>query len=159
VGSITYYDASPRLAAAPSRPIEGIVRDKKTGAPMAGVAVQSYKLADAQVHNDTLLKTTSDAQGHFRMIGMPRGPGNELTAKAVVGYLPRHIKVEDPPGLGPIKLEIELTRGVTIEGRITDRKTGAQVFGAVSYPRSRRQCWTGHSPPASARSAARLRGS
>jgi RNA polymerase sigma factor (sigma-70 family) len=132
-GSISYHDASPRLVATPSRPLEGIVRDKKTRAPIGGVILRSYKFADGQSYNDGILETSSDALGHFRMIGMPRGSGNELLASPGVGYLPSLIKVEDPPGLGPIRLDIELSRGVTIEGKIVDKKGGTMIFGAVSY--------------------------
>ena len=64
--------------AAPSRPIEGTVRDAKTGRPIPGVDIESYILADNRhMVNIHVLKTTSDAQGRFHLAGMPLGKGND----------------------------------------------------------------------------------
>ena len=63
---------------APSRPYEGIVRDRESGSPIPGVAIESYKLADVNILNDTRIKTTTDKYGRFRLTGMPLGAGNEV---------------------------------------------------------------------------------
>ena len=39
----------------------------------------------------------------------------------------------DSPGLGPITLDLTLKKGVWIEGRVTDKKSGKAVRGVVQY--------------------------
>jgi RNA polymerase sigma factor (sigma-70 family) len=134
-GTYTVQGAEPRLVASPSRPIEGVVRDRKTGAPIAGAVVASYRLADHNLGNNEVVRTTSDAQGRYRLTGMPRGSGNEISARAPEGspYLPLLVTVDDPPGLGPVTCDLNLTRGVIVEGRVTDKATGRPVRSVASY--------------------------
>ncbi|MEX0742436.1 MAG: M56 family metallopeptidase, partial [Phycisphaeraceae bacterium] len=62
------------FAATPSRTVTGTVRDAETGSPMVGVAVESYSLADRPRHaNVRVLKSVTDADGRFRLVGMPKG--------------------------------------------------------------------------------------
>ena len=42
----TYYGATFRHAAAPTKPIVGVVRDKDTKKPLAGITIRSYRLAN-----------------------------------------------------------------------------------------------------------------
>ena len=134
--SITIYDASPRLVATASRPIEGTVRDRATGRPIAGAPAKSYFFADERTFNVVpSLSATSDASGHYRLTGMPRGPGNQMMVLSPVGqaYLPSIEEVEDQPGLGPISHDVVLTRGILIEGRVTSKSTGKPLAGRVRY--------------------------
>ncbi len=158
-GTTTYYGSTLRLTAAPTRPVEGVVREQETGLPIAGARIDSTKLADSNVWNDTSVQATSDAQGRYRLVGLPLGTGNVIVAGGslsevftqnshlplgtgnviVAGppprqaYLPVQIEVPNPPGLGTVKLDIELARGVTIRGRITDLRTGKPVAGRIEY--------------------------
>jgi len=134
-GSTTFYGASPRLVATPSRPIEGIVRDKQTGKPIAGAIIHSTKLADRDLWNNQVAQTKSDAQGRYRLLGMPRGAGNVIVVgtSPVQGYLPAQIEVGDSPGLGAITLDVDLPKGVDIQGQIRDRQTGKPVSAWVVY--------------------------
>jgi len=44
------------------------------------------------------------------------------------------LRVQDTPGLGPLTCDIELTRGLMVRGRVTDRPTGKPVAQArVAY--------------------------
>jgi RNA polymerase sigma factor (sigma-70 family) len=135
VGKWTYHDARPQLVASPCRSIEGVVRDSKTGAPVAGATITSYRFADDKMGNNGLLTTRSDAQGRYRIVGMPRGSGNELAVIPPAGepFLPSLELVADTPGLGPIAHDIELTRGVTVEGKIADERTGKPVRAWIAY--------------------------
>ncbi|MHC5539468.1 carboxypeptidase-like regulatory domain-containing protein, partial [Singulisphaera rosea] len=134
-GSITYYGASLQLAASPTRPIQGIVRDQSTGRPIAGASIQSTKLADREVWNDGSASTTSDAEGRYRLTGMPRGAGNVIIVGTPAGppYLPVQLEVQNPPGLDPIALDVELTKGVGIEGQVLDLRTRKPVGAWVAY--------------------------
>ncbi len=75
-----YYGSHFQYAAEPSQPIEGVVRDAKTGEGLVRVAVAANALA-GKYHNVTgSLTTTSDENGRYRLVGMPKGPGNRVLA-------------------------------------------------------------------------------
>ena len=128
----TVYGSDFTYTANPGRPVEGVVRDAKTGRPMAGVSVQSWRFAGSDFVDTRQLKTASDENGRFRLVGMPKGKGNVVIA--VPGddqpYFMREAPVGDPPGIGPVPVEIELHRGVMITGKITDKSTGKPVAEA-----------------------------
>ncbi len=134
-GTTTYYGSSFRLTAAPTRPIEGVVREQETGLPIAGARIDSTRLADSDVWNNTAVQTTSDAQGRYRLVGLPPGMGNVIVAGPPPrrSYLPVQIEIPSPPGLATIKLDIELARAVTVSGRVTDLRTGKPVACRVEY--------------------------
>ena len=48
-----------------------------------------------------------------------------------------YIKVDkligDPPGLGPIRVDVALKRGVWVEGKVTNRADGRPVKAIVQY--------------------------
>jgi len=131
----TFYPASLDLSAAPSRPIEGVIRDRVTGQPVAGATIRSYRLADFDVVNDQLIRTKTDAQGRFRMTGMPLGNGNEVVVLPAGDqpYLPSWQKLPELTIAQPLHLELMLTRGIWAKGRITDAVSGQPVVGAVRY--------------------------
>jgi RNA polymerase sigma factor (sigma-70 family) len=132
----TYYGAAFRHVVAPSKPILGTVRDKDTKKPLAGITVQSQTLATRPKFLQGIVQTTTDAHGRYRLTGMPKGKGNELIA-VPDEHVAYHVSVKpvpDSPGLAPVTVDIELKRGVWIEGRITDKRTGKPVRGAsVEY--------------------------
>ncbi len=133
---IRIHGASPQLVVAPSRPIEGVVRDQQTGKPIAGATIQSHFIADEPGLNLVpRLSATSDAHGRYRLTGMPGGPGNQMIVLAPSGqpYLSGIEKVEYPSGLGPVSHDITLTRGILIEGRVTSKATGKPPRARVQY--------------------------
>ena len=131
-GHETVFGAEFTFTAAPSRPIVGTVRDADTGRPMPGVAVESYKLSDYPYSNHRVLKTVTDDDGQYRLIGMPKGDGNQLLVLPHDDqpYFMRQVNVTNPEGLGPATVDIEIHRGIWITGRITDKATGEPVGGA-----------------------------
>ena len=70
------FGATFTFSAEPARTIEGIVKDAKTGEPLPGVSVESYSLAGYPYSKHRDLKTTTDKNGRFRLIGMPKGAEN-----------------------------------------------------------------------------------
>jgi beta-lactamase regulating signal transducer with metallopeptidase domain len=125
------YGSEFTHAAGPDRPIEGVVRDAATGAPLAGVAFKSHKFATGTYSGENFLSVTTDADGRYRLEGMPKGEGNRLLAVPAdrQPYFMREVDVPDPPGFGAIALDVELHRGLLIRGRVTDRETGEPVPG------------------------------
>jgi RNA polymerase sigma factor (sigma-70 family) len=134
-GRLTYYGANFDHPAALSRPIVGVVRDKDTGKPLAGVTVQSDKFAGVNVSGDSSVRTVTDTDGRYRLVGMPKGQGNVIKAVPAPGqpYLQCQRRVEDAPGLGPVTVDFELKRGVLVKGRVLDKATGEPVFANVLY--------------------------
>ena len=82
-----------------------------------------------------MVRSTTDAEGRYRLVGMPKGEGNRI--KVVPGndqpYLVSSKDVPDSPGLNPVTADIELKRGIWIEGKVTDKVTGKPVAGHVTY--------------------------
>jgi RNA polymerase sigma factor (sigma-70 family) len=115
------------LTLAPGRVIEGTVRDRDTGRPIPGAKFgSSWSWAMGE--------STVDGQGRFRLAGMPKAPRNYLKAAADdQPYVKVFKPVGDPQGLGPVKADIELKRGVWVTGRVIDRTSGRPVRAIVQY--------------------------
>ena len=127
-----YYGSHFQYAAEPSQPVEGVVRNAQTGKGLARVAVAANALAGEFHKVIGSLTTTSDESGHYRLVGMPKGPGNRILAIPADGepYFAREFDVPAAKGFEPVKLDLELHRGVLVRGRVTDQVTGARVSGA-----------------------------
>ncbi|HLN30607.1 MAG TPA: hypothetical protein VK395_22900, partial [Gemmataceae bacterium] len=134
-GKLTYYGATFEHPAAPSRPIVGVVRDKNTGKPLAGVPIQSDKFAGINISGDSSVRTVTDKDGRYRLVGMPKGEGNLIKAAPAAGqpYLQDKQEVANSPGLDPVEVDFALKRGVLVKGRVLDKATGKPVFANVSY--------------------------
>jgi RNA polymerase sigma factor (sigma-70 family) len=134
-GAATYYGADFRHVAGPCKPIVGTVRDKDTGKPLAGVTVESNMLANNPVPGMNIVQTATDAEGRYRLTGMPKGEGNKirLVPRDDQPYVSVHALVPNSPGLDPVTVDFELKRGVWIEGKLTDKATGKPAQGYVDY--------------------------
>ncbi len=131
--SVTCYAPNFRHAAVPTRPILGIVRDKDTRKPLAGVKIKSFGGAFPQPE----IETTTDAEGRYRLVGMPIGRNSRYIV-ALPGsdepYVASWKELPDTPFLNPVTVDGELKRGIWIEGKITDKVTGKPLqWGAVDY--------------------------
>ncbi|HEV3259323.1 MAG TPA: hypothetical protein VG013_20825, partial [Gemmataceae bacterium] len=133
----TYYGSNFRHVAAPTKPIVGVVRDKDTKKPLAGVTVRSLALTLGPSSRGSfdLVRTTTDAQGRYRLTGMPKREGNLISAHADsdLPYVAISKEVADSPGLDPVTVDIELPRGVWIEGKITEKVTGQPLRASLEY--------------------------
>jgi hypothetical protein len=135
LGKLSYYGAAADIVAPPTKPIFGTIRDKDTGKPLAGVTIQSHMKAGSGRLVQDFLRTTADRDGHYRLIGMPKGKGNQIMAIAPAGqpYFLSGKEVEDTLGLEPVRVDFALKRGVWIHGRVTDKATGKPVRARVRY--------------------------
>jgi beta-lactamase regulating signal transducer with metallopeptidase domain/5-hydroxyisourate hydrolase-like protein (transthyretin family) len=131
----TVYGAQFEHAAAPSRPIEGIVKDAKTGEPIAGAEIWSLAFGDdPSVYGTGKIKTKTDRNGRYRLEGMPKSAGNEILVVPIdLPYFTARFEVPDPPGIEPAQLDLDLHRGVWVTGRVTDKGTGRGVQARVYY--------------------------
>jgi RNA polymerase sigma factor (sigma-70 family) len=117
------YGASSDYVGRASRPIRGVVRDKETGKPIAGVSVGT---PHAYWGN-----AITDKEGRYELPGESKKPDYPLIAKPSDGlHFQRLVKLQDTPGLGALTCDIELVRGLTVRGRVTDMETGKPVSGA-----------------------------
>ncbi len=111
----------------PARPIRGVVRDKKTGKPVAGVLVSSVY---------TTHRTKSDKDGRYELLGYPKSKKYHLSAVAPAGqpYFTASPTLADAPGLASLVADIEMVRGIPLSGRVTDKETGKPIKGVhVEY--------------------------
>jgi RNA polymerase sigma factor (sigma-70 family) len=109
-----------------TRPIRGVVRDKETGKPLAGVSVSQYYSEDA---------TNTDKEGRYELIGLQKSEHYYLRVKPADGlYFERQVELQGAPGFGALTCDVELARWLTVRGRVTDKATGKPVAGArVDY--------------------------
>ena len=151
---MTIYGATFEHVAGPTRLIEGIVRDIDTRKPLAGIMVRGERSL-GRTTRYRYVRAITDAQGHYRLLGLPRGREGHVRAVAPVDfplrgygdckdapqgprdedlpYLPAGIKVGEPGGMGPITLDINLKRGVWVTGRVIEEDTGKPVRAQIEY--------------------------
>jgi hypothetical protein len=127
----SYYGANFRHAAAPTKPIVGVVRDKDTKEPVAGVTIRSLN----GLGSGTNVQTMTDARGRYRLTGMPKGTDNQIVALPPrdLPYIAVRSAVPDSSGLDPVTINLDLKRGIWVEGKITDKATGKGVSARVEY--------------------------
>ncbi len=138
LGTYVYHPAEVLLVAGPSAPISGVVRDQRTGRPLAGVTVKSQARHGERINGwgQDFVRAVSDAQGRYRLEGMPIGSDNRIAAIGLVGEVPYLSMAKDSPTASedrPLAVDFDLRPGVWIEGRVTDRRTGKGLSGWVSY--------------------------
>jgi RNA polymerase sigma factor (sigma-70 family) len=133
----TYFGASPTIVVEPGRPIEGVVLDADTKAPITGAIVTAEQRAGSPMVIEGLIATRTDAQGRYRLAGLPnKGDGHKLSVYPSLEqpyFITDSLKVPAGPGLEPVQFDIALHRGVWITGRVTDTQTGRPVEAAVHY--------------------------
>ncbi|HUY90176.1 MAG TPA: carboxypeptidase regulatory-like domain-containing protein [Pirellulales bacterium] len=133
--STPVYGADFELVAPPTQAIVGVVRDAATREPLAGVSIESNRFAGSNYVNERHLLAVSNDRGRYRLVGMPKGAGNQLLAVSndEQPYLMRDVDVPESRGLESIEVDIELHRGVWITGRVTDRATGEPLVAWLHY--------------------------
>jgi RNA polymerase sigma factor (sigma-70 family) len=134
-GTLVFYGATFDHVAAPTRPIEGTVRDKDSGKPLAGISIRSFRFAGSVISGSDHVRTTTGPDGRFRLVGMPGGAGNVITASAgpALPYLGASAEVSAGSVPEPATVDFALKRGVAIRGKVSDKTTGKPVPSLVEY--------------------------
>ena len=112
----------------PARPVTGVVSDKETGKPLAGVLVVAFP----ERGGTEAVSVTTDASGRFRTAG---GEGKPFWVTAYPdpgsGYLP--LQLQDfswPAGAKVLTVDLALPKGRIVRGRVVEGKEGRPVKGA-----------------------------
>lgn len=123
------YGPSFDFVAPPARVIEGTVRERGTGKPVAGFRVSSHAAFDTPV------ESVSDAQGRYRLDGLLKIKQYLLNVEppANSSWLRTGARVEDTKGLQPLKVDFTVARGIVVTGRLIDRATGKGVEGGLHF--------------------------
>jgi hypothetical protein len=114
------YGAKFEHRSQPGRTITGVVREKGSGKPLAGIAVGG---GGASTH--------TDKDGRYELRGWAKA--KEYYVVVGVGdreHLMMFTAVADTAGLGPLAApDTELTRGIPFRGKVIDKATGKPVRG------------------------------
>jgi protocatechuate 3,4-dioxygenase beta subunit len=131
-----FYGADCTIVTEPGRPIEGVVRDAVTKAPLPGAIVTAMQLAGSLMGIEGIITAVTDAQGRYRLLGLPKASGHRLSVYPALEhpyFFTQFLTVPAGPGLGPVRFDIDLKRGLFITGRVTDAQTGRPVQAAIHY--------------------------
>src|SRR5262249_24301088 len=131
---VLLYAATFRPPAEGSRPIRGVVRDKETGKPMAGVWVWAEislgrGVAPTPGTKLALSSALTDREGRYELQGVRKA---DYTVHARPPETERHfvvgVPLTDTPGFGPLVADIKVPRAVVLlRGTVTDKRTGKPV--------------------------------
>jgi len=119
------YAAKFDYLAAPCKPIVGTVRDKRTGKPLAGFTVASTGAIRCEA--------VTDERGRYRIDGVGKSVSYAIETRKMPYFGVRKDGIADTPGLDPLTVDFELTRGLVVRGRLFDKTTGQPVKGSVTY--------------------------
>jgi RNA polymerase sigma factor (sigma-70 family) len=120
------YGAAFDFVAHPERPIRGVVRDKATGKPVAGVVVWEFVRDNRWL--GLVLRTETDRDGKYELHGYPKSEHYMLTFSPPSGqHFTVTAEVADTKGFDPLTLNVDLPAGVPLQGRVTDKSTGKPI--------------------------------
>jgi beta-lactamase regulating signal transducer with metallopeptidase domain len=130
------YGATCTIAVERTRAIEGFVRDAQTNQPIPGATVTGAILSGTNMVIDGLISTESDAQGHYRLTGLPKegATGHKLAVYPPIDrpyFITGQIEAPATPGYEPSKVDVALKSGIWITGQVTDSVTGKPVAAAA----------------------------
>jgi RNA polymerase sigma factor (sigma-70 family) len=114
------------FVAEPGRVIEGTVT--ASGKPVAGCRVYSHTGWGDGV------SALTDKDGKYRLEGTPKrklGYSVSVQAPKTSGLLGSQGTAVETDGVGPVRVDVKLTRGVVISGRVIDKQTGKGVQAGV----------------------------
>jgi hypothetical protein len=106
----------------------GVVRDHRTGKPIAGARLATVFSALGQAR--------TNERGEFRLAGLPKRPryAVDVFGPDEASYLSfGKSDIPDTPGVDPVRIDFEMERGVMVRGRVVEKGTGRPVLCSVKY--------------------------
>ena len=124
------FQVEALAAAAATVTLRGVVRDKATRRPLAGIQVSG-----GGEGTDESVTTKTDADGRFELPGLPAHERYTMVIGCVSGepYLLTSRVVEVKKGEPVPSADVDLVRGIPFRIRILDAATGKPIRGGISY--------------------------
>ncbi|HEX7448410.1 MAG TPA: M56 family metallopeptidase [Pirellulales bacterium] len=139
----TFVGVSFSHAVGPAIPVSGVVTEFKTGEPIANATVFVERLfsgdginASAQLRLQTShIRALTDEQGRYALTGIPPGKGHVLNVVPPTSepWLIASQTISLDPVQPTASVNVQVFRGIWIEGRVTDADTGEGIKGCVDY--------------------------
>lgn len=126
----------------PGVPVSGVVKDFKTGEPVPDASVfveRLFRETGASPNHLRLdvrhITTRTDADGRYRLVGIPPGGKHVLNAvpPKTQPWFAAAQEFSVDPDAQESKVDIQIFRGIWMEGRVTDAASGEPVEGSVEY--------------------------
>jgi RNA polymerase sigma factor (sigma-70 family) len=128
--------ATVDLLVGPTKVIEGTVRARDTGKPLAGAWIYGSEWHYCNTHQVRAVRARTDERGRYRLVGLPKARSYEITVYPAdeAAYLAIRRSVADPTAdMTPLRFDWQLRRGVPVRCRLIDRETGRPVHGSMQY--------------------------
>lgn len=122
------YGSQFDYVAEPGRSIQGVVRDRASGRPVAGVKVRCWSATTAEA--------VTDAAGHYVLQGCGKQPEYLLSIEPPAtgpAWFAASLPIADAPGLEPLVQDVELTEGIALSGKLVDGDTDRPLVADIEY--------------------------
>jgi beta-lactamase regulating signal transducer with metallopeptidase domain/protocatechuate 3,4-dioxygenase beta subunit len=131
----TFYAANFVHVAGPSKPVVGRVIDADTSKPIPGALVSAGQQGTFFSSGLPFVATMTDAEGRYRLEGMPIGKENSLYVfpPETTAYLPAGLPISTQVAEPSVTRDFQLKPGVWVRGRAIDDRTGKPARGRVQY--------------------------
>jgi RNA polymerase sigma factor (sigma-70 family) len=127
------HGPEPSVVLELEKPIRGVVTDKDSGKPRAGIKVtltRNGPLAPLRLPQFAI----TDAKGRYEIHGAAKASAYQVDVDSdlELGYVQATGKAADTRGYEPVTIEVAVKKGVIITGRAIDKATGKGVRGGVA---------------------------
>ncbi|MDB4766661.1 hypothetical protein OAG71_03120, partial [bacterium] len=135
---VTWHPATFNFETAPGGVVNGTVRDAESKEPLAGVTVKGLSRGQKSMPSSRwdFVRAVTDDEGNYRLGGMPIGLETQIAAyvpKGKISYSKNLYKVKPLELQTPLRVDMDLQRGVWVVGQFVDKQTGKGVVGNLNY--------------------------
>jgi protocatechuate 3,4-dioxygenase beta subunit len=125
------YPPALEFIAEAGNAIEGTVKDAASGEPIPGCRMSVWQWGQ---RGDTVVAdVVSGARGEYRLDGLSKNDTVLVRPPKGSVYLSRRVEVANTARQTKVKLDIELSKGVIVVGRVVDKQTGKGVQGNIGF--------------------------